>query len=1092
MEVREDNNNCSCVFCPRIIDKKIRGNDFARLNPCNCICCPKCAIVLTSNRKTKNAHCNNCERDIDSIKYFEASRSNRKKGKSIPLEKFKFDFEKDPCRFFMKLFEGSSSSAKMVDSMILSLSFTHGEDIGTSGDTFYGPKLISCALHKKYGPETDNDRMNLRTIFALLHYPIMNPHTESIKNASYPRMTAAEFIEFCLHDDESYLLQLIYALAKGKIEFVPSKRTYKEDKSNFLAICVAKQMIERSNIHRPTPFQSMMSDVMIMNNASVEYQDLLSQLRISAGRRTTERNMKKRGVILKTTAIDIPVLGAMVLHIDNFGFLGKQGKWSIHTVIQVSIITEQELRNLGFYNNGMISRQRRSIDDLLSTIADKLADNIDDDDDDNEITDLANNDDVGIDDKAQTVLAKQIVEPKQRDIAELTKRVLTSIQTAIDSKLPDAVECRSLLSECCESKWRHPVKRNLGFIIDTNRATSNRTTTTAKNKVNGIKNGNASVIRDGDVIDIHNEIHGEEYLTETYYEKNNIHLDNTMHGDPNSYLVCEKMIKYLEDISGKDTLEYDERTCNGEEPVRFIISPATADGAPAKRYLDFINDDVQSNGEGNYDNRTYKTARIFMSGFHFLMEFLSMRGSLFSDIFSFFGRKWRESDPSFNWIHVIRDPKDALNEFPQYLLAQYRSAAESAASVLGIPLNDITPAQVDDYMVDRAVEVPMVMACLFDMRLLEIALMIRDAEKIGKHGDVQLFLSTLRLSLALFTITHAINYCHMVAEFLEWWELSSEAEKILFENFYYTNISPNNKPVWVDKGVEWTVRHIRSFMGHRVRPANHDSFVERLVSDIPFRIKAKRDLRYILGSEDRKDYTTEDWNDQTMLLDTPFVTTRIALDDTNFWGPGCLKGELHCESNDDENCIFYEASRDEKLQESPVSSSILNGFEIGINRSINYFKQHHIINQHQKKRSEAEVSLKQLPTNAAMRKDDLNRMKIIRLSTNPKDIEPLSRYYQKNRIIETLSCMRDELYPDIPDNDTLKAFKRRDLVVILCEQRKKYFDEFPEVLQRKTEELNEVDEADSRTTKATRKEHIKGRLYQLDKEIKRDYVPNRI
>ena len=82
-----------------------------------------------------------------------------------------------------------------------------------------------------------------------------------------------------------------------------------------------------------------------------------------------------------------------------------------------------------------------------------------------------------------------------------------------------------------------------------------------------------------------------------------------------------------------------------------------------------------------------------------------MGGSLFSDIFSFFGRKWRESDPSFNWIHVICDPKDALNEFPQYLLAQYRSAAESAASVLGIPLNDITPAQVDDYMVDRAVEV---------------------------------------------------------------------------------------------------------------------------------------------------------------------------------------------------------------------------------------------------------------------------------------------------------------------------------------------------------------------------------------------------
>ena len=84
------------------------------------------------------------------------------------------------------------------------------------------------------------------------------------------------------------------------------------------------------------------------------------------------------------------------------------------------------------------------------------------------------------------------------------------------------------------------------------------------------------------------------------------------------------------------------------------------------------------------------------------------------------------------------------------------------------------------------------------------------------------------------------------------------------------------------------------FLGHRVRPRNHDQTVKRVTSEIPFRVQAKRDLRYLLGSEDRLDYTTVDWNQQTFLLDKPFYTTCIALDKTNFWGPGPLQDELEC------------------------------------------------------------------------------------------------------------------------------------------------------------------------------------------------------
>ena len=371
-----------------------------------------------------------------------------------------------------------------------------------------------------------------------------------------------------------------------------------------------------------------------------------------------------------------------------------------------------------------------------------------------------------------------------------------------------------------------------------------------------------------------------------------------------------------------------------------------------------------------------------MSGFHFQMEFLTMRGRLCHDVFAFFGRKWRPSDPSFNWITTIRDPNDALLELPQYLLCHYRAAAEAAANVCDIPFQDITESQIHKYMLERAVDVPMVMAVLFDLRLIEIALMIRDTEKTGKNGDVRLFLSTLRLSLALFSITHATNYCHLVAEFLEWWELASDAERLLFEKFYYTKISPCGKPIWVDRGVEWTVRHIRGFLGHRVRPANHDSVIERVVSEIPWRTRAKRDFRCILGTENQAEYSYGDWNEKSFVLGDAFYETRVALDATNFWGPGPLEGELECEQEG--TYVLHDSSSKNDGNEKLISSSILEGFKIGINRGIDYFIEHHLENRYIKKRSEVNATLKLLPTNHEIRKKDLEITKAIRFSTDSK------------------------------------------------------------------------------------------------------------
>ena len=97
------------------------------------------------------------------------------------------------------------------------------------------------------------------------------------------------------------------------------------------------------------------------------------------------------------------------------------------------------------------------------------------------------------------------------------------------------------------------------------------------------------------------------------------------------------------------------------------------------------------------------------------------------------------------------------------------------------------------------------MAVLLDLRLLEIVFAMRDAEKSGKYGDVNLFLATTRLSLVIFMVTHATNYVHIACYFLEWYATASEAQNKYFERYLYTKLSPNGKPVWVDRGVEWTI-----------------------------------------------------------------------------------------------------------------------------------------------------------------------------------------------------------------------------------------------------------------------------------------------
>eukprot|EP00536_Pseudo-nitzschia_multiseries_P000949 jgi/Psemu1/2153/gm1.2153_g len=690
-----------------------------------------------------------------------------------------------------------------------------------------------------------------------------------------------------------------------------------------------------------------------------------------------DRMVLKRTVHNLMNKVNLRLLDAFVFSYDNFGFKGRKGKWAQHTTIQMCMIHEKKLQKLGFYNNNQISREKTDFEDLLQEF-----------------------------DGDHFELAKSIVEQKRSDYNALKDRVMTATKTAASLDMPSPVDCHDILDSDGAVKCQHRYPTNLGVRINT---------TSADQKAQGAKYSDFVSIDFFRTKEKSND--SDDEPPSTFYEMNDITLDHALHGDPGSIAVTERIVQYLDEASFVDPALIDLDDSGGEFPVCNIIAPATADGSPAKRWLNFQAADIKS-ADRVFEDRTYKRPRVFFAGFHFMMEFLTMRGKLTRDFTSYFARRRRPKEPALNWIYMIQDPDDALDEWQEYLLMHYKAASESCGSTNEVDMHI--------YQIKGCIKVPTCQAVLFDLRLLEIVFMIRDAKK--------------------------------------WHKLASDAKRILFENFFYTKLSNNGKPIWADCGVEWTVRHGRQFMGHHVCPHNHDKVVEQTISDIPFCNRAKRDLGFLLGYKDQKDYTTGDWNDQTVEIGKAGLHTQVALDETNFWGPGPLQGDLECCNSNS----FVQADGDGK--EHKASCSSFDSYNLGIERIKSYYVEHHIRNRYVKKRSEDNDH----------RERDLGKLRVLRYSCKPEDILPLLREFPRKKILDKLDYYRDYCFLELPNST---ALKRQQLFEVLCQYHKQFFKEFPEVYESTKSAVEELDQSDAATTSKDRANQIWSFIYILDEDF---------
>jgi len=205
------------------------------------------------------------------------------------------------------------------------------------------------------------------------------------------------------------------------------------------------------------------------------------------------------------------------------------------------------------------------------------------------------------------------------------------------------------------------------------------------------------------------------------------------------------------------------------------------------------------------------------------------------------------------------------------------------------------------------------------------------------------------------------------------------------------------------------------------------------------------------------------------------MVIRIALEETNFWGPGPLQGELECKAVDTIVLV------DSDSTEHRMSTLLLGGFDMGIMRMNSYYVEHHIRSRFPKTRSEGNVSLKILPTTHERREIELEKTRVCQLSVLASELEPLKKDFPRTLIVEELDHYRDYCFPEILPYK--KTDSRPTLVAALCEHRQRYFERYPDIYEDTKAGLDELDRSEAATTRASRREQIKSTIYSLDEDV---------
>jgi hypothetical protein len=317
----------------------------------------------------------------------------------------------------------------------------------------------------------------------------------------------------------------------------------------------------------------------------------------------------------------------------------------------------------------------------------------------------------------------------------------------------------------------------------------------------------------------------EVELVKTLIERNHIIIDMPLNDNLNRYHVVQRYMNFAlettDNILSEHVINDEELQLHGgERPVLELMTPFNGDGAPVAACSRIMETAAKKNRA-----ETFHGLVAFCGGFHWTIEIPKIRADLSYDILKFVVSSYRDTESKLKKVFAPRDPRQAADEAPFYLAAFYCAAADSCAETKGELM--ASPAEVHTHMLDRAKEYTLAMAFLQYLWFMELFVLFRDIEKTS---SADLLFTALRIVLPFLMVLNAKNYIRMTMDQLVWWETTSEAEKILFEQFILTRRTADGKPVFMDRLQEMFNTVFRSKLGKVSLPGQRSNMMRVAMS----------------------------------------------------------------------------------------------------------------------------------------------------------------------------------------------------------------------------------------------------------------------
>lgn len=882
--------------------------------------------------------------------------------------------------------------------------------------------------------------VELRKLGAMLHTTVVKPSSDP--DTDLPVMSPREYIEHRSTIGGTRALDaLLYSMATGLVEFDADKCLSPDHQDYQRQICAtvaASDVLLQISRDKPGYFQLIMHELMGKQKLTRNFQDFLPAFGLGPSRSYVHGARIQQVLDSRRQGLKVKPRDLVIILFDNVGFkvLGRQASYDQWVIVNIIVITEAQLKAVGFYKDDKPPSERIS----------RAKSHVWED----EIKNLTT-------DEEKEKLAKEIVGINEEDRDRLSRCVLESIQFAIDNRdaltsgNKEAVTHLSRFDRIVHEQSREDMDNLRRFgeapISSTSTPESQPTSavchiprnympTNQENEIGGAglhSRVQGSGIEDG-------ECNVSQNSKMNRYAMNNCRLE-VQHVDLSKRATVDSLMDYGVQSAKNQCEAYensrDDHPENAEEPLAGLLVPLGCDGQPAAqaKRIQFEEADLFGRESALHPDHLLVSA----GGFHHVLKTLNVGGELFEDILREVIKVYRDSKDKVNYYLFPNDPNQRKQEEKWYQLCHYHEAEQFLSKERK---RKVTAVEVNDFMLERAEKYPPCALFLFELRVGSIIRLMINSERMGDQaGCVKYFFTAIKLAMPLFAITHKTDYMLLCTELLIWYHCASPAERIIYEKFIFTRLTSNGKSCFHDLFVELSVKDLRRDCG-RVHTKGMDTKVEVAAAMIPSTAGNDDSMQTLRGTgqtDGPSRHRTRVYLSNDPMY-CPFYPLKSRIADMMLWSnepPRFLQGGRKKNYKVCDDAVL-------DVPGGTLDASILSSFDMGILRTLKYFRFYCIEHYGATSRTKGEVDLGKIDATVDSIKEAKSRELVLKTATAADKFQPswctielMTKELEAHRMAE------EAKENGIPVPKLPATTKRPEVISTLVKCRKKIFKNDP-------------------------------------------------